>query len=95
MTKTGQFWSIGEIHLGKEAGNLQQSRKNNTRTDRNREVRLSQKQKYNIHGEKHRGHGSGNFLKNQAFFFVKFSCVIIYGTAKENLECGSDHKTGT
>lgn len=94
MTKTEQFWSIGEMLPGKEAGNLQQSRKNNTSADRNGEVRLSQKQKYNIHGEKQHRHNSSSHFKSQAFLLVKFPRVIVYGTAKENLERGSDHKTG-
>ena len=94
MTKTEQFWSIGEMILGKEAGNLQKGRKKNACANRNGETQLPQEQKKDVHDEKHRGHVSGNLLKNQAFFFIKFSCVIIYGTAKENLDCGSDHKTG-
>lgn len=94
MTKTEQCWLIGEILLGKETGNLQQSRKKNACANRNGKAQLPQKQKNDVHDKEHRGHDSGNLSKNQALFFVKFSCIIIYGTAKENLDCGSDHKTG-
>lgn len=79
---------------GKEAGDLQQSCEKNAGADRNGEAQQAQEQKKDVHDEKHRGHVSGNLLKNQAFFFVKFSCVIIYRTAKENLERGSGHKKG-
>ena len=94
MTKTEQFWSIGEMILGKEARNLQKSRKKNACANRNGEAQLPQKQKNDVQDKENRGHDSGNLFKNQALFFVKFSCIIIYGTAKENLDCGSDHKTG-
>lgn len=92
--KSEQFWS-GRVALhGKEAGNLQQSRKKNTCANRNGEAQLPQEQKDDIQGQKPCGHDSGNLLKSSAFFFVKFSCLIIDETAKENLERGSDHKTG-
>lgn len=79
---------------GKEAGELQQSRKKNACADRNGEAQQSQEQKKEIHNEKHRGHDSGNLFKNQAFLLVKLPRIIVYGTAKENLERGSGHKTG-
>ena len=80
--KSEQFWS-GRVALhGKEAGNLQQSRKKNTCANRNGEAQLPQEQKDDIQGQKPCGHDSGNLLKSSAFFFVKFSCLIIDGTAK-------------
>ena len=94
MKKTEQCWLIGEMLLGKETGNLQQSRKKNACANWNGEAQQSQKQKNGVHDKKHCRHDSGNLFKNQTFFFVKFSCIIIYGTAKENLKRGSDHKTG-
>ena len=94
MTKIKQFWS-GRVALhGKEAGNLQQSRKKNTCANRNGEAQLPQEQKDDIQGQKPCGHDSGNLLKSSAFFFVKFSCLIIDGTAKKNLNWECDDKTG-
>ena len=94
MTKNEQFWS-GRVALhGKEAGNLQQSRKKNTCANRNGEAQLPQEQKDDIQGQKPCGHDSGNLLKSSAFFFVKFSCLIIDGTAKKNLNWECDDKTG-
>ena len=94
MTKNEQFWS-GRVALhGKEAGNLQQSRKKNACANRNGEAQLPQEQKDDIQGQKPCGHDSGNLLKSSAFFFVKFSCLIIDGTAKKNLNWGCDDKTG-
>ena len=85
MTKIKQFWSSQANFFCKNTGNLQQSRKKNTCANRNGEAQLPQEQKDDIQGQKPCGHDSGNLLKSSAFFFVKFSCLIIDGTAKKNL----------
>lgn len=91
-TKIKPFWSSRAMFFRKEAGNLQQSCKNNPRTDRDGDAVQAEGDKHYVHRQKQCGHDPCDFFEHYPFFGAELSRLVIYGAAEENLNCRRSHK---